>query len=128
MTITPLLDHEREIPELQGHSVGFIDTQTQCDSLIQQLNAAEITESAITVFSGEFGTERFEQTMQGHLWGEAAEDLLARGTLELSYGHLALMIESQDRSQAALVADISTKLGGHSFYYFGELTDERLTR
>jgi hypothetical protein len=127
MSHTPLLDREQEMPELNGHSVGFVDTQIECDRIVQELNAAGIPDSAITVLRGDDGTQLFKRMMHGQLWGETGEDLLARGTNELSQGHLVLMIESQDRDRATLVADISTKLGGHGFYYFGEFTDERLT-
>ena len=66
--------------------------------------------------------------MAGSLWGEAAEDLMKQGVIELTHGHFALTVEARDRNEALAIADASAKHGGHGFSYFGELTDERLTR
>ena len=128
MTGTTLIDDAKALPELKGHAVGFVDTRNQCDIVVQNLIVSGVAETAILVFSGDDGTQLFKQMMQGQLWGEAAEDLLKQGTIELSHGHLALMVESQDRNQALLVTNLCTKFGGHGFSYFGGMTDERLTR
>ena len=128
MSLAPLLDHNQEMPELQGHTIGFVDTQTDCDAVIQELNSAGFSDSTMIVLNGDNGIRLLTRMMSGSLWGETAEDLLKQGVLELSHGHFALTIEARDRDQALAVANTSAKHGGHGFSYFGELTDERLTR
>jgi hypothetical protein len=127
MTETSNLGNPPDLQSPQGHAIGFVDTQTECDAVIQDLHAAGFANSVINVFAGNDGTVKLEQMMDGFGWGETAENLLKQGKIELSRGHLAVMIELRDRDQAMLVATVSTKHGGHSFNYFGGLTDERLT-
>jgi hypothetical protein len=91
------------------------------------LNAAGFLDASTAVFSGDDGIELLNRMMSGSLWGESDEDVLKQGTIELSNGHFVLTIESSDRDQALMIAMISEKHGGHGFYYFGLLTDERLT-
>ncbi len=128
MGLTPLSDHDQEMPELQGHAIGFVDTQTDCDHVIESLNAAGIPNEVISVFRGDPGIRLLNRIIGGSSWGEAAEDLLKQAVIELGHGHFAVMIDSRDREQALAVANASAKHRGHGFSYFGELTDERLTR
>jgi hypothetical protein len=128
MSIAPLVDHGQTMPDPQGHSIGFFDTKAECDDFIKELNAAGFPDTSITILSGVGGIELLNRMMAGSLWGESDEDVLKQGTIELSNGHFVLTIESRDRDQALLIAKVSEKHGGHSFYYFGILTDERLTR
>ena len=128
MSVAPLQDHDQEMPEPQGHAIGFVDTQSACDSVIRDLNAAGFPNSTIAVMSGNDGIQLLTRMMDGSLWGETAEDLLKQGVIELSHGHLALTIDARDRDQALVVANVAAKHGGHGFSFFGGLTDERLTK
>ncbi len=128
MSLLPLLDQNQEMPELQGHTIGFIDTRTDCDAAILELNSAGFSDSTMSVLNGDHGIRLLTRMMSGSLWGETAEDLLKQGVIELSHGHFALIIEARDRDQALAVAAAAAKHSGHGFSYFGELTDERLTR
>jgi hypothetical protein len=128
MTVTPILDHDRDLPEAQGHAIGFASSQIECDAIIQELNDAGFATSTIQVFSGEDGIQLLKRMMSGSLWGEAEEDMLKQCVIELSHGHFALSVESRDREQALAIANLAAKHGGHAFTHFGVLTDERLTR
>ena len=128
MSITSLLEHPQSLPIPKGHAIGIVDTQVNCDSIIRDLKDIDIPSSAVLVFGGESGKQLLLQMLKGQLWGEAAEDLLKQGTIELSRGHFVVMIEARDRDEAMTIANIAEKHGGHGFNYFGELTDEKLTR
>jgi hypothetical protein len=128
MSVTPLRDEDQPLPEPQGHAIGFVDTKPDCDAVTQALNAAGFPDSAITVFGGEDGLHLLKRMMSGSLWGETAEDVLKQGTIELSHGHFALIVEAEDRDQAVLAANVSAQHGGHGFNHFGVFADERLTK
>ena len=128
MSLSPLVDHDQEMPEPQGHAIGFVNSQSDCDDVIQALNSAGFSDGMIAVLNGDNGIRLLTRMMAGSLWGEAAEDLMKQGVIELTHGHFALTVEARDRNEALAIADASAKHGGHGFSYFGELTDERLTR
>lgn len=128
MKVTPIIDQNQESPEPQGHAIGFANSQIECDTIIQELNDAGFANSTIQVLSGENGIQLLKRMMSGSLWGEADEDTLKQGVIELSRGHFALSVESRDRDQALVLAKLAAKHGGHGFTHFGVLTDERLTK
>jgi hypothetical protein len=128
MTVSPLVEHAQSLPEPQGHTFGFVDTQPECDAFIHELNTAGFPDSTIQVLNGDDGIQLLRRMMAGSLWGESAEELLKLGEIELSHGHRAIIIASSDRDQAMVVANLSANHGGHAFFYFGELADVRLTR
>ena len=127
-TTVPALDKNQEMPEPKGHVIGFVDTQSECDAIVRDLKSTGLAESSILLLSGADGEPLLQRMMSGSLWGETAEDLLAQGVIELSHGHIILVIESPDREHALTVANKSMLHGGRGFRFFGGLTDERLTR
>ena len=128
MLVASLNDVDQEMPEPQGHTIGFIRSQEQCDAVVKDLLVAGIPGASITILSGDSGIRLFTRMMQGSLWGEAAENLLKDGVIALSHGDLVIMIEAENREQALLIAKAAEHHEGHGFVYFGELTDERLTK
>lgn len=128
MLVAPLKDVDQEMPEPKGHTIGFIPTQAQCDAVVEDLIIAGIPGSAISILSGDSGTRLFTRMMKGSLWGEAAEKLLKEGVIALSNGDFGLIVEAEDRVQALLIAKVAEEHEGHGFSYFGEFTDERLTK
>ena len=128
MRIAPLLDHNQEMPEPQGHLIGFANTQSDCDKIVGALNETGFPDEVISVFSGDQGIRLLTRMLGSSSWGEAEEDLLKQAVIELGHEHFAISIESRDREQALAVAKAAAKHGGHGFSYFGEFTDERLTR
>ena len=65
MSLSPLLDHDQEMPEPQGHAIGFVDTQTDCDAVILELNAAGFADSTIAVLNGDNGIRLLTRMMSG---------------------------------------------------------------
>ncbi len=128
MTVTPLHDLEHEMPQLPGHAIGFANTRSECDAIIHDLNYAGFPDSAIAVLSGKEGAQLLKRMMGKSLWGETSEEVMKQGIVEIDNGHFALIIDTEDRDEAMLAANIATKHGGHNFNHFGELTDERLSR
>ena len=118
----------QELPKLQGHTVGFVDTHAECEAMVQALNKAGFSEAAITVFHGEDEVHLLESLMDGSSWGESAEEVLKQGTLELRSGHFVVCVEVQDADEAAAVAAVSTQCGVHGIYHFGTMVDTRLTK
>lgn len=116
-----------ELPKLPGHTLGFIDSPAECAGLVQSLQLEGFTPEAILTFEGARGVERFEKLMQGSQWGESAESVLKQGTEELLADHCVFCVEVDGDEEAALVAEISTQLGGRSVTHFGALVDTRLT-
>lgn len=121
-------DDVRELPKLQGHTLGFVDTQAECEAMTQALNKAGFPEAKIIILHGEAEMHLLESLMDGSSWGESAEEVLKQGTIELHNGHFVVCIEVQNADEAATVAAISTQCGVRSVYHFGILVDTRLTR
>jgi hypothetical protein len=117
-------DDKQEMPPIQGHTIGFIDTS---DSLAHELIGAGFPGDKIQLFQGQDGLQRWEQMMKGSLWGESAEKVYHAGEAELQAGHSAIIVEVQDSDQAAVIAEAAKRFGGHGFYHFGYLADTRLT-
>ena len=121
-------DDVQELPQLQGHAIGFIDTQVECEVTSLALNQAGFADDVITVFHGDEDVPLLESLMSGSSWGESAEDVLKQGTLELHSDHYVVCIGVKNAEEADTVATVSTQCGVRSIYYFGNLIDTRLTR
>jgi len=128
MSVQPRVDHDQEMPAPQGRTIGFVETQAECDAVTHALNVAGFPDSALMVLHGEDGIHLFQRMMSGSLWGEETEDCLKQGMKEMSNGHYTLVIDTEDRDEALVAANIAAKHGGHGFSHFGMLADERLTR
>ena len=114
-------------PELQGHTVAFVDTDAACDAVMQALNAAGFRDAKLQVLWGEDGLHLLERIADASAWGETAEEVLKRGEIELRIGHSLVFVEVQNAAEADTVAAISTQHGAHSIYHFGLFVDTRLT-
>lgn len=121
-------DEVQELPKLQGHTIGFVDTHAECEAMTASLNEAGFADDAITVFHGEEDVPLLERLMGGSSWGESAEEVLKQGTLELHSDHYVVCIGVKNAEEADTVATISTQCGVRSIYYFGNLVDTRLTK
>ena len=121
-------DEVQELPQLQGHTIGFVDTHAECEAMTRALNKAGFADAAITVFHGENEVHLLESLMDSSSWGESAEEVLKQGTLELHSDHYVVCLEVTDAEAADTVAAVSTQCGVRSIYHFGVLVDTRLTR
>ena len=121
-------DKVQELPQLQGHTIGFVDTHAECEAMTQALNTAGFADDAITVFHGEEEVSLLERLMGGSSWGESAEEVLKQGTLELHSDHYVVCIGVKNAEEADTVAAVSTQCGVRSIYHFGNLVDTRLTK
>ena len=128
MAVTPLRDDGQILPAPQGHAIGFVDTQSDCNAVIHALTSAGYPESSITTLCGDDGIQLMKRMMGSSLWGETAEEVMKQGVIEISHGHFALIVETKDRDAAMDVANVSLPHGAHGFHHFGVLADERLTR
>jgi hypothetical protein len=127
MATSSLVDPTEKIPSPQGHVIGFVDSQSNCDALVQELSTAGFPRSVVAVLNGPEGEQFLTKMFAASSWGEASEQMMKQSEIELSHGHLGLMIEANDHDQAVIAANIAKKHGGHGFQYFGELVDEKLT-
>ena len=127
MSISPESVETQESPKAPGHTLGFVDTPTERETMTRALNQAGFPDEKITTFHGADGVHLLTQMMEGSLWGESAEEALKQGTEELRVGHSVVCVQVHGAEEAATVADISTQHGGHSIYHFGTLVDTRLT-
>ena len=128
MSSIPLDDHDQEMPAPAGHAIGFVNSKSKCDEIVQALNDAGFADSAITVLAGDDGIHLLKRMMGGSLWGETAEEVMKQGVIELTHDHFVVIVETEDRSEAVIAAGVATTHGGHNFNHFGLLTDERLTK
>jgi len=128
MSVTPLKDYGQKMPAAQGYAIGFADTYAACEAINHSLNAAGFPDSAIMVLEGEDGTHLLKRMLGEELWGETSEIVLKQGLIELSHGHLVLIVAAKDRDEALLAANLAAEHGGHTFSHFGVLVDEQLTR
>ena len=127
MSVHPVDDVNQRMPGPRGHAVGFAETQSQCDAIIDGLNIAGFPHSRIAVLAGDDGIHLLKRMFAGTLWGETAEEMLKQGVIELSRGRIALVVEAKDREEALLASNIAKKKGGHGFCHFGTFIDTRLT-
>ncbi len=115
------------LPDLQGHTVAFVDTDTACDAVIQALHTAGFPNDTIQVLRGEDGLHLLERIAQASSWGESAEDILKQGTAELHAGHSMVFVEVKNAREGDAVATLCTPHGAHGIYHFGLFVDTRLT-
>lgn len=127
MSDSTVLADNQDVPPVQGHAIGFMETAAAGDSLAQALIQAGFPAAKINLFHGPDGIEHWEQMMKGSLWGESAEKVYHAGEADLQSGHSVIAVEVRDAIEAAKVADAAKKFGGHGFYHFGFLADTRLT-
>lgn len=116
-----------ELPKLPGHTLGYIDSPAERAGLVQSLQLEGFASEAILTFEGAEGVALLAQMMEGSQWGESAQKVLKKGTDELLAGHSVFCVKVAGDEEAALVAAISTQLGGRSVTHFGVLVDTRLT-
>jgi hypothetical protein len=127
MTVEPIHDHGQTLPIPQGRAIGFVDTQAQCDAVVQALNAAGFSEAKITILFGEEGLHLVKR-LERFFFSDAELGLVKFSEQQLRLGHYGLGVEVDSRDEAVRVADICTALGAHSWDYFGTWFNERLTR
>ena len=128
MSILPLQNHHQLMPKLKGHSIGFLDTQNECESATSALVASGFPEAAICVLHAEDGMILWKRMMGRSASCKKAQDTLSHGMQELRLGHYALIVETLDRDEAILASMIAKVHGGHSFSQFGVLVGQRLSR
>ena len=76
-----------ELPPLQGHTIGIVDTTLECEATIHALNNAGVSSSQIRVFWGPEGIRLLQRIMEGRLWGESVKEFLEDCVPELNDGH-----------------------------------------
>ena len=116
-----------EMPDVQGHTMGFVNTPAALEGLTDALTAAGFSRDRIMTFSGQAGLQSLQEMLGDSQWGEIVEKFLKQGTAELQLGHSIVCVEVGDEQEAARVAEISTRHGGHSFVHFGLVVDTQLT-
>jgi hypothetical protein len=115
------------LPNVQGHTIGFVDSWSACQAITDRLNEGGIDSDRVVAFQGNEGIAAWDRLLEGSRWGESVDDVLKEGLSELRLGHCVLLVEVGDDKEAALVASISTQHGGHGIHHFGLLIDTRLT-
>ena len=128
MSQTPEFDHGQELPKLQGHAIGIVDSDLACSRLTSALEAGGFDAERILVFQGEDGIHLINRMMEGSTWGESSEHFLMQCLIELNQGHSVVSVNVEDQEDAAAVTAIATQFGAHSMYHFGLLTDTQLTK
>jgi len=127
MSKSPEFDHGQELPKLQGHAIGVVDSDLACSQLTEALAAGGFSTARQLVFQGEDGIQLVNRMMEGTTWGESSEHFLMQCLIELNQGHSVVSVEVANENEAAAVAEIASQFGGHSIYHFGLLTDTQLT-
>jgi hypothetical protein len=119
-------DRHQELPQPQGHVLGFVDSQVDFEAVNNDLNAEGVPDSRIMLLHGEDGKALLKRMMAGS-WGESAQVAVQQGLAEMNDGHYAICVEVADHAEAVKVANIASRHGGHSFDHFGVLIDTRIT-
>jgi hypothetical protein len=128
MTVTPDIDHGQELARPKGQAIGFVDTRQQFDAVTQALKAAGYADASIIALRGADGVDLLQRLQETFNFGDGEDAIMEFAIKELRAGHYALGIEAKDRASALQVANLSERLGAHSFSYFGTWMNERLTR
>ena len=115
------------VPGLPGHTLGFIDSPSACEAMVEDLQDAGIAHDSILTFHGPGGLGSFIKLMQNFQWGESAETMLKQSQDELRRGHVIVCVRVQSHEDATIVAEISNQHGGHDVTHFGMWVDARLT-
>jgi hypothetical protein len=127
--MSKLSDSERgqDLPELQGHAIGIVNTLPECDAVVGALDVAGFSEARTLVFLGDDGIQLVQRMLEGSRWGEASEKYLNECVAELTRGHCVVSVPVENTNEATAVAAIMTQFGGHGVNYFGSVVDTRLT-
>lgn len=128
MPKAPEYDHGQELPKLQGHAIGIVDSDFECLQLTEALEAAGFGSAKQLVFQGQDGIDLVNRMMEGQTWGESSEHFLMQCLIELQQGHSVVSVEVRDEIEASMVATIASQFRAHSVYHFGLLTDTQLTK
>lgn len=128
MSRNPEPDYGQQLPKLQGHTIGVVDSPAACEPIVDAMEASGIDSSRILIFEGEEGIQLVDRMMSRSQWGESAEVFLKQARAELQEGHAIISVEVANTDEASVVAAVASQFTGRSFYHFGELVDVRLTR
>jgi len=120
-------DQGHDVPVLQGHAIGILNSLAECDAVVGALDVAGFSEARTLVFLGDDGIHLVQRMLEGSLWGETSENYLNECVAELTDGHCVVSVPVQNNNEAAAVAAIMTQFGGHGVNYFGSVIDTRLT-
>ncbi|HZZ71586.1 MAG TPA: hypothetical protein VFE24_04990 [Pirellulales bacterium] len=128
MDVQPLHDRGQTVPSPSGRVVGFVNTQAECDAIIEALNAVGVPRKKITVLFGQEGLHILERSQGKFFMGDAESETVEFAIQELSNGHVSFAVDADDRDEASRIAAVITQNGGHTVSYFGPLVAERLTK
>lgn len=119
---------EKELASPTGKVIGFIDSTNDFEQFTEAVRKAGFPESSITSLYGEEGIHLLER-LQDHsfFFGDSEDNIIQLGIRELAEGHFATAVEVANHSQAAQVASLAKRFGGHGFSYFGVWVNEQLT-
>jgi hypothetical protein len=126
--IHPTEDHGQQLPIPEGKTIGFVDTESQLESIARALNEAGYPESSITSLHGRDGIELLERLRDVAFFGDWERAVADKGIAELEEGHYSFAVAVKNRDEALRIADIAEPYGGHSINYFGKWINEQLTK
>jgi hypothetical protein len=126
--IHPIEDRGQQLPVPEKKTIGFVDTETQLNAIVQALDEAGYPESSITSLYGRDGLDLLERLRDVAFFGDWERAVVDKGIVELEEGHYSFAVAVKDRDEALRVADIAGSHGGHSINYFGKWVNEQLTK
>lgn len=115
MTVETIHDKGQTLPAPHGKVLGVVDTQTQFDQVVADLQKAGFEK--ITAIRGDEGVQLLER-VEGFSLGDEEEPVLHRHIDELKAGHIIIAIQTPG-SRADEAATVAAKHGARFLVHFG---------
>ena len=128
MVVKPQIDRGQELPKPVGRVIGFVDTKQEFDAGARALKQAGYAESKIIALQGDDGIDLLKRLRDTFQFGDGENAIEEFAMNELRAGHYAFGVEVENREDAMRVVNWLQPLGAHSFSYFGQWVNERLTK
>jgi hypothetical protein len=129
MTVEPTVDHGQILTPPAGKVIGFIDDKAEFEAFTAAALAAGHATAAITSLYGEDGIQLLERLKKdSFFFGDSEDSVIRQGIRELQQGHYVAAVDVSGHDQAAQIASLAERHGGHGFSYFGTWVSEQLSK
>ncbi len=115
MTVETIRDEGQRLPAPHGKVLGVVDTQTQFDQVVADLQEAGFEK--ITAIRGDDGVQLLER-IEGFSLGDSEEPILRQHIDELKAGHILIAIHAP-AGRADEVARVAARHGARFLVHFG---------
>lgn len=128
MQVKPFKDADADLPSPEGKLIGFVNTKSELDAVIEAFHSAGYDNSRITVLTGEEAIEQLKNLDEKFFFSDPEYQIIEFGLKELKAGHYSIGVEVEDRDSAATLSGLAERRGGHGFQYIGTWVSGRFAK